>query len=166
MEEEQYTPELLEEMEDLRTEEMEEQQLDQGEVQEDFGGQGYGYPQQEDKHNQHTFISKAVDMKDVEKVSYLKPEELGRPLFNVRFLLDMEDIAKHYLDPLLAKDDLNLKNRISDYFRNKINNICSSGLSHNGFIQTMNITKRMDATRTRVRGNTDNLNIGNKKRIK
>lgn len=165
MEEQEISPELLEEMEDLQGEDLEEQQLDQGEVTEDFGAQtGYGYPEPEEKMNQHAFISKAVDMQDLEKVTYLKQEELGRPLFNVRFLLDMEDISKHYLDPLLLKYKITLGNRISNYFRHKINNICSSGLSNEGFIHTMNITKKMEATRTRMRGNVENLNMGKKKR--
>ena len=165
--EDMMSPELLAEMEDLQEEQMQNQQDAQNEGQMEMSESGYGYPEPEEKYNQHRFIAKSVfESPDVEKVSYLKQEELGRPLFNVRFLLDMEDIAKHYLDPLIKQHDLQMDNRISVYFRNKIDNICSSGLSNNGFIQTINVSKKIDIARTKSRGNVENLKVGDERRRK
>lgn len=159
-----YTPELLDEMENLQEDQLQDQQDAQFDAQQEAG---YGYPEAEEKFNQHTFIDKSVfNSPDIEKVSYLKQEELGRPLFNVRFLLDMEDIAKHYLDPLIKKHNLQMSNRIADYFRHKINNICSSGLSNQGFIQTINVSKKLDIARTRSRGTPENLKVGDERRPK
>ncbi len=63
----------------------------------------------------------------------------------------MEDIIKYYLDDIC--DENNVDNKLADYFRKKIDNICSSGMSNEGFIQNINATKRVDITRKRVRNN-------------
>lgn len=140
MEEDYEEP--IEEIQDQ--EEIQEEQMDN---QEEWREQ-YGVPEPEEKHNQHTFLAKSIELPDSEKVTFLHEQELGRPLFNVRFLLDLEDVAKHYLDQIAT--ELGVNNRIAIYFRQKINNICSSGMSNKGFVQNLNATRRIDATRKRV----------------
>ncbi len=125
--------------------------------------EAYGFPEQEEKHNQHTFLSNAVKAKDTLRVTNLNEQELGRPMFSIRFLLDMEDICKLYLDDLAIK--LGIENRVSQYFRNKIINITDSGMSKDGFTSLLNVTKKMDIARKKIRENPiQNLKGG--KRIK
>jgi hypothetical protein len=152
--------ELLEEMQNLQKEEAEDQQ-DEQQLDQDAWKEAYGYPEPEEKHGSHEFISKSVfELPDVEKATFLNESELGRPLFNVRFLLDMEDISRYYIDPL-AKVFM-VENKIANYFREKIVNVCSSGLSNQGFIQNMNVTRKVDMTKKRVRNPIENLKGGKK----
>ena len=160
MEEQQVTPEMLEELEEHQEDEtadaQEESALNNQEFQE-----AYGSPEPEPVFNQHAFISGTLNFDSPEKVTYLSESELGRPLFNMRFLLDVEDIVKHYLDDLFKRH--NVENKVSKYFRRKINNFADSGMSNQGFIQNMNVTKKMDMTRKRIKnlGNVNNLKGGN-----
>ena len=71
----------------------------------------------------------------------------------------MEDIAKHYLDPLSKKypgheenDSKQLinNNKISNYFFMKALNMSDSGMSNQGFAMNLNVTRKMDTIRKRV----------------
>ncbi len=123
----------------------------------------YGSPELEERHNQHTFLSNSVKMQDTLRVTNLNEFELGKPMFNVRFLLDMEDIAKFYLDEMAEK--LKITNKVAEYFRDKISNITDSGMSKDGFTANLNVTKKVDTVRKKVRVNLiDNLQGGKKRR--
>lgn len=163
VEEQEVTQEDIDAMEDLQDEQAEDQALSQYENQQEFAD-GYGAPEPEEKQNQHSFLFKsAFDSRDTLKTTYLEPEELGRPLFNIRFLLDMEDIAKFYLDKLAI--ELNVENKVADYFKQKIHNVTDSGMSRDGFTANLNVTRKMDSMRTRRRVNPiDNLQGGKKKK--
>ena len=161
--EEQYMPEeisqeMIDEIEAQREEESEDADEDRNIMNQEFT-EGYGYPEPEEKFNQHTFLTKSLDHYEPEKVTYLNQYELGRPLFTVRFLLDLEDVCKHYLDKLC--EELEVKNKIAQYFREKIINVSSSGMSNEGFVQNLNVTKKMDSTRHRIRNPIANLKGGN-----
>ncbi len=118
MEEQQLTPEQLEELEEMQEDMAEDAQDDQLENQKDFA-EAYGAPEPEEKQNQHSFLHNAAfHSGNTIRTTFLNQEELGRPLFNVRFLLDMEDISKFYLDKI-AKE-LDVENKVSDYFLQKI----------------------------------------------
>lgn len=145
-----FEREMEEEMEENQLDSSEEMQSDNALSQYEVS-QAYGSPEPEEKHNQHTFLATSLYFNEPEKVTFMSESELGVPLFNLRFLLDIEDIAKYYLDD--TAKDLELRNKIADYFREKINNICSSGMSNKGFVQNLNVTKRMDTTRHRIRSN-------------
>ena len=159
--EEQITPEEIEEYQEEQKVEGEESDEDRLAAQQEFG-EAYGSPEPEEKHNQHTFLSNAIKAKDTVRTTFLSDQELGRPLFSVRFLLDMEDIARYYIDPI-AKD-LDIDNGIAIYFWEKIQNITSSGMSNQGFAPLLSVTKRMDITRKKMKGNIDNLKGGKKSR--
>ncbi len=146
--EEQITPELLEEMEALQQEDAENQRQD-GLVDDEAWKEAYGATEPEEKQNQHAFLSKALDSESPEKVTFLSQQELGNPHFSVRFLLDLEDISKFYLDEFQEK--LGVPNKLAAYFRAKIDNICASGMSNEGFVQNMNISRKIDISRKRVR---------------
>jgi hypothetical protein len=148
MNQEEFEQQMIQDMEDLKEDEMDDQLDDQMLAQEEWK-EAYGVPEPEEKHNQHTFLARSLDIPSSEKVTFLTESELGRPLFSIRFLLDIEDIAKYYLDDM-AKS-LGLVNEIAIYFREKITNVCNSGMSNKGFVQNLNVTKKMDATRQRVR---------------
>lgn len=148
---EEELEEVQDEMEENTAESMENSQVEGKEV--------YGLPEPEPMYNQHSFIATSINRElDTEKVTYLTESELGRPLFSVRFLLDMEDILKYYLDDLCVQYDV--QNRLSDYFRKKIHNVSSSGMSNNGFIQNLNASKRLEITRKRIKNPIDNLKGG------
>ena len=145
---ENYEQEMMEEMQDLQAEDMAEQSDDDS-LNRQSWQEAYGVPEPEEKVNQHTFLKDSLSHEDPEKVTFLTQYELGRPLFNIRFLLDIEDICKYYLDELAR--GYNQENRIAQYFREKINNICASGMSNDGFVQGLNVSKRIDVKRQRIK---------------
>ena len=117
----------------------------------------------EERMNAHSFLHKAVfDQQETLKTTFLSEGELGRPDFSARFLLSIKTVAKDLIDPL-AKE-LELHNGIAHYFGEKVENITSSGLSNKGFSMNINVTRKMDATRKKVR-DTDPLMKGGKKGI-
>lgn len=148
---------MLEEIENIQLDEAQDQQDEQMTNSQEF--QDGMMPEQEQPFNQHTFLANSLDQENPEKVTYLSDQELGNPLFNMRFLQDIEDISKHYLDDLCKQ--YAVENKIALYFRAKIKNIADSGMSNKGFIQNMNVTRKVDMTRTRKR-NLDNLKGGSK----
>jgi len=127
----------------------------------------YGSPEPEEVLNQHAFLDKATfKSNDTVRTTLLTDPELGRPLFSVRFLMDLKDLAKHYFDDMLT--NLGMKpekdNKIAIYFENKIQNITESGMSRDGFAMNLNVTKKMDATRTKIKHNPiENLKGGKSK---
>ena len=153
MEAEDYEQELLEELEQEQADDTADAQQDQLLNQTEFQN-AYGSPEAEEKQNQFAFLNKAVFNTGTQvPTTFLTESELGRPLFNMRFLLDLEDIAQHYLNPLIKQlgGDPKIDNRIAKYFREKIENIASSGMSRNGFVMNLSVTKKMDTIRRRVR---------------
>ncbi len=161
MDEQEITPEEIEEYKEEQKVEGEESDEDRMASQQEFA-EAYGSPEPEEKHNQHTFLSNAVKAKDTTRTTFLSEQEIGKPLFSVRFLLDMEDVSHHYLDGFAEK--YGGENRISTYFFNKVQNITDSGMSNKGFAMNLNVTRKMDTTRTRVKGNIENLQKGGKRR--
>lgn len=157
---EDYEQEMIEEMKELQEDELEEQTEDDM-LNRQTWQEAYGVPEPEEKVNQHTFLKDSLSFADPEKVTFLNQYELGRPLFNLRFLLDIEDICKYYLDELAKK--YGEENKIADYFREKINNICSSGMSNDGFVQNLNVSKKIDVKRRRIK-NLEPINKTNKRR--
>lgn len=144
----EITEEMLEELEEAQEEKVIETEEDRLLRAQDIQ-EAYGYPTADEKHNQHTFLSKAAFESDnTIKVTYLDKEELGIPLFSVRFLLDMEDVANHYLNPIA--EHLKGMNKISDYFFKKVLNITDSGMSKEGFAMNLNVTRKMDTTKKKL----------------
>ena len=150
---------ILEEMKTLQELEAEESELDRLGLGHDVS-ELYGSPTPDEKQNQHAFLSKTTDKEEVERFTYLNEEETGRPLFSMRFMLDYEDVSKHYLDKICK--EIGHPNTLSKYWRRKIDNVASSGMSKEGFIQVMNISRKMDMTRKSARGNIENLKGGKK----
>ncbi len=148
---------MMEEMENIQLDESQDQQDEQMINSQEF--QDGMTQEQEMPFNQHTFLANSLDQENPEKVTFLSESELGNPLFNMRFLQDIEVVCKHYLDELCKENKMEYK--IVQYFRSKIINIADSGMSNKGFIQNMNVTKKVDMTRTRKR-NLDNLKGGSK----
>ncbi len=166
-EEPQLTPEEVEAYQEMQEDAADDTQEDQFGNQQEFT-EAYGSPEPEERHNQHTFLSKSIDAKDTVRVTYLDEQELGKPMFSVRFLLDMEDISKLYLDDLanqLSDEKEEVKNKVADYFRQKISNITDSGMSKEGFTALLNVTKKMDTVRKKVRvNNIENIKGGKRRR--
>lgn len=103
--------------------------------------------------NQWQLIKKAIEQDDTVRTTYLTKEELGKPLFTVRFLMDMEDVAHHYLKDMLIERGLDPyhDNIVARYLANKYQNISSSGMSNQGFTMNLSVTRKTDATKKRIR---------------
>jgi len=150
---EEVEQEILQEMKEQQADDSAEGMFDQMEDTSAWQ-EAYGAPEPEEKINQHAFIFRsAFDNEDTIKTTFLTEGELGRPLFTVRFLMDMEDLARYYIDPVAKKIGLDPKkdNKIANYFWEKIQNITASGMSNKGFIQNLNVTRKMDMTRKRTK---------------
>ena len=164
MDTQDLTPEELEQLKEIQEDMVEDQQEDQYDNTQEFQ-EGYGSPEPEEKQNQHSFLHKAAyGSDDTVRTTFLSQEELGRPLFNVRFLLDLEDISKWYLDAYAKLYGEGGINRVSDYFKQKTQNITDSGMSKEGFAMNLNVTRKMDTIRKRVRANIENLKGGSKQK--
>lgn len=157
---EEFEQQMIEEMEGIQLDQQQDDQDEQALNSQEFN-EGMMVPEPEQTFNQHQFIAESLNIQNPEKVTYLDVSELGRPIFNMRFLLDIEDVCKHYLDDLCKEHKQS--NKIAEYFRAKIKNISDSGLSKDGFIQNINVTRKMDVTRRRQR-NIENLKGGNQQK--
>jgi len=122
--------------------------------------EGYGPPEPEEKQNAHTFLHKAVfNEPKTLKTTWLSESELGRPDFSVRFLLSIKTVAEDLINPICIELNENnedpeldkMKNGIAEYFSEKTENITASGLSNKGFSMNINVTRKMDAKRERVK---------------
>lgn len=158
----ELTPEQEEMLEDLKEEQLEEDNDDRNDLsKEDI--EAYGYPEAEQKTGASEYLwESAFKSKDTLRTTFLTEGELGRPLFTVRFLLDMVSIAKFYIDPIAT--DLDMENKIAHYFGEKRENVTSSGMSNQGFSPLLSVTKKMDITRKKTKGNIDNLKGRDRKR--
>lgn len=161
MKEEETQQVVDQELENLREDEgieaQEEQFFNSKEFQE-----AYGAPEPEEQVNSAAFLHRAAfESPDTVKTTFLSVPELGRPIFTMRFLLDIHDVCKFYIDPLCKNLGLNVEesNRLATYFQEKIRNFSDSGMSHEGFAMNLNVTRKVDATRKRV-GNIENLQGG------
>lgn len=155
MEEEKQQEEYEEAVEDMSEETQEKQFEDNLDLNDE-----YDSPVPDERQNQHSFLHKATfgDGTESIKTTFLEKEELGRPVFPIRFLMDMETIAHYYLDALsfeIMKN--NDSNYVARYFRNKILNITDSGMSNEGFTMNLNVTQKRDISRKRFKGNIENL---------
>lgn len=158
---EYLTPDMVQELEELQAQEAEESQEDQFDMNQELMD-AYGSPEQTERKGTGEFLHKAAfGNADTTRTTFLHEHELGKPLFSVRFLLDMEKISRYYLDPLLKELDLEPSqfNGIANYFYEKHQNITSSGMSNKGFLSTLNVSKKVEMSRTRVR-NIENLKGG------
>ncbi len=146
-------------MEEMQEDQSQDTFDDQQFMQEEYK-QGYPVPEPEERLNAHNFLNKAAfSATDTVRTTWLSESELGRPLFNIRFLLDMEDISKYYLDAVIEKltkaghfgKNNKVDNKIANYFRAKIGNITDSGMSNKGFAMNLNVTRKMEARRERIK---------------
>jgi len=142
----------MEEIEEDMEDQIEEQADIQKDTQEDI--EDYGYPQADPVYNQHAIISKSIDNSETLKTTFLSSQELGRPLFSVRFMLDLQKIAEHQDLPRIAK-----------YFEDKIRNITHSGMSNEGFVMNLAVTQKRDTTRKKS-SYRDTSGLKNQKEVK
>jgi hypothetical protein len=141
--------EFQEEQEDEAEEDREEQMEDQMELTEEMQKM-YGAPEIEETHSAHTLLNKAMFIQpDTIKSTFLTESELGRPLFSVRFMLDLHKSATHYR-----------LNKLQQYYWNKVQNITSSGLSNRGFGLNIAVTHKKDTTRRRLKEPISEKEVG------
>ncbi len=163
----EYSEAEMEMIQDIQDEQQEDMQDDNLLLSEEHQAAYTADMSPEERQNAHSFLHKAAfDNQDTVKTTYLSESELGRPLFNIRFLLDMEDISKFYIDPLVKELGLDeaTDNKIAIYFLKKTYNVTDSGMSNKGFSMNLNVTRKMDSTRNRIKSNNiENLKGGKKK---
>jgi len=135
----ELTSEELEELQEDMEDDAEDKQEDSMEMSQEMQ-EAYGSPMPEERHNQWTILNRALGEEDTVRTTFLTENELGRPLFSVRFMLDMADLAGFYNAP-----------RVQRYFNDKIQNITGSGMSNKGFTMHLNVTQRREATKRRIR---------------
>lgn len=116
----------------------------------------YGESQPEQILNPSAFLHRAAfETDNTLRTTYLTETELGRPLFSVRFLLDLNNISHHYLTPVIKQiyeeTGVVKQNKIAEYFQEKIKNITGSGMSNEGFAMNLNVTKKIDSMKRRSR---------------
>jgi hypothetical protein len=145
----------IEEAEEEIEDNDEEVREDNFEAQQDLA-EDYPYPEQEEKHNSHFIINKALEKPDTVRTTFLTENELGKPLFSVRFLSDLHDDAlranEEIKDITSKQIDLNI---LEKYYYEKIQNITSTGMSNKGFMMNLNVTHKREATKRRLRIPTD-----------
>lgn len=141
-------PEEMEDTDDDAADASEESYEENMQIQKD-----YMAPEAEEKLNQFAIIKHAIKDKDTTRTTYLTPEELGRPMFSVRFYQDYCDFAGHYLNGTLDEMgfDPQTSNFIAHYFKNKVLNITNSGMSNKGFTMNLSVTQKRDTTKKRIK---------------
>jgi hypothetical protein len=150
-ESEEPTEEQLEEMEEEVEDDEEETREDNFEAQQDLA-EDYPYPEQEEKHNSHFIINKALEKQDTVRTTFLTESELGKPLFSVRFLADLHDDALRANSEVKELTGKQLRLEIlENYYYEKIQNITSTGMSNKGFMMNLNVTHKREATKRRLR---------------
>jgi len=153
---------IMEEVQKIQEEQTEDSELDRMELSQEVQ-EAYGAPEPEEVQNQASFLHKAAFYSpDTIRTTFLHESELGRPLFSVRFIMDLEILSAHYLDAICEK--YNMENKIKEYFHQKREVTTSSGMSNKGFSMNLNVTRKIDATRKRMsESSINNLNKGVKK---
>ena len=151
--------EIMQEVQKLQEEQTEDSELDRMELSQEMQ-EAYGAPEPEEVQNQASFLHKAAFFSpDTVRTTFLHESELGRPLFSIRFLMDLENLSAYYLDEFCAK--FQIVNKIKEYFHQKRETVTSSGMSNKGFAMNLNVTRKIDATRKRVRESSiENLKGG------
>lgn len=103
-------------------------------------------PQQDEKHNVHTFLVKVVEEADSTKIANLRDDkelnELGVPSFPVRGAKEMALISREIMD----------NEFFAEYFEKEAENTLATSLSREGFLirQATTTTKQVgDITRRR-----------------
>jgi len=155
--------EIMEEVQEMQEEQTEDSELDRMELSQEMQ-EAYSAPEPEEVQNQASFLHKAAFYSpDTTRTTFLHESELGRPLFSVRFIMELENLSAYYLGELCK--ELNIENKIEEYFHQKRETITSSGMSNKGFAMNLNVTRKIDATRKRTRESSiDNLKGGNIKK--
>jgi len=151
--------EIVQEVQDMQDERTEDAELDRIELSQEMQD-AYGAPEPEEVQNQASFLHKAAFYSpDTIRTTFLHESELGRPLFSVRFIMELENLSEYYLQELC--ETFNLDNKIKEYFHQKRETVTSSGMSNKGFAMNLNVTRKIDATRKRMRESSiENLKGG------
>jgi len=136
---EEYEQDVEEELEDLNADSIEDDMDLKEDLMEDEEAQP-GVPQQDPYFDRMKFLTEVRDQPETVRTSYLTKEELGVPLFSVRFWLNLELIAAQKGYELLKL-----------FLHNKTLATTHSGLSREGFLLNTAITKRRESARNRTK---------------
>lgn len=107
---------------------------------------GYGAPQQEEKHNVHTFLNKVSISNDTTKTGNLTDIEIGFTPYSLRTYKQLSVISKD-----LCNDEL-----WEDYFKKKGEILTSTSLSKDAKLISLAVVQRRelsDVTPRRVTSN-------------
>ena len=104
---------------------------------------GYGAPQQDEKHNVHTFLHKVSVSPDTTKTGYLEKEEVGITPYSLRTYKQLKVICDK-----LCSDDI-----WEDYFSAKGEILTSTSLSKDAKLISLAVIQRKelaDMTKSRM----------------
>ena len=93
---------------------------------------GYGAPEEDKKHNVHTFLHQVSISPDTTKTGNLSEEELGFTKYSERSYKEMSLVSRE-----LCNDNL-----WADYFGKKAEILTSTSLSKNGFLTELAVITR------------------------
>jgi len=112
-------------------------------------------PEQEKLLDKYLFLNNVKESDNTIKTSFLTKAELGKPLFPVRFWLELATYAQ------LKGYDI-----VKDYCIDKAKNITDTGLSNEGFLLGLVVTKRRETALQRKKSPTPELQQKETKNIK
>ena len=129
--------------EEMKIQMLEEQQDFMDDIREEQMEEGMT-PETEKILDKYKFLNEVKESDNTIKTSYVTKAELGKPLFPVRFWLEIASYAK-------------LKNydTIRKYCLEKANNITDTGLSNEGFLLGLVVTKRRETKTARKSHDVD-----------
>ena len=143
---EEDNPEMIEEqLADIDEEAQEERMETDQELREELSDDdidAYGYPKQAENLDNIKFLKDVSKSDDTIRTSLLTKGELGVPLFSVRFYLKLEQMTR-----LRGEEKYGI---IADYMRHKAFLTTDTGLSREGFLMGLAVTKRKETTKKRA----------------
>lgn len=135
--------------EDLIEEDIEAQNELREELSEE-DAEAYGITEPEKQYDRFKFLTEVRELPDTIRTSFLSKQELGSPLFPVRFWLNLEILAR-----------LRGYKLVGDFLLKKALITTHSGLSKEGFLLNTAITNRREALRkkSRIKQETGGENV-------
>lgn len=94
----------------------------------------YGSPEQDPKHNVHTFLNMIAHAKDTTKLGNLKEEELG---------LMQHTLRANKVAALISSEIMDNK-ELQEYFSNKGEILTATSLSRGGFLDRLAVVQKKE----------------------
>lgn len=131
--------------EEIEEKREEEQELLEDMKEDDAGS--YGLPEVEKNYEKFKFLTDVKESQDTVRTTFVTREELGRPLFSLRFYINLEKMAR-----------LKAYNLVADYLHHKAITTTDTGLSSEGFLMNLAVKKTTEKLKRKQQREVQNLN--------